>query len=54
MHANCDETRHWSCPNSGERARALDVHVPVRGLGAYDALQTTPSSPGNINQSDPS
>ena len=41
-------------PQLSERALALDVHVPVRGLGAYDALQTTPSSPGSINQSDPS
>lgn len=41
-------------PQLSERALALDVHVPVRGLGAYDALQTTPSSPDNITQSDPS
>jgi transposase len=28
-------------PQLSEKARALDVHVPTRGLDAYDALQTT-------------
>jgi transposase len=46
-------------PQLSERARLLDVHVPTRGLGAYDALQAraTPVSPGNTDntdQSDPS
>lgn len=49
-------------PQLSERARQLDVHVPTRGLGAYDALQAQamPASPDNTdnadntNQSDPS
>lgn len=28
-------------PQLSEKARSLDVHVPTRGLDAYDALQTT-------------
>ena len=42
-------------PQLSERARLLDVHVPTRGLGAYDALQAkaqaTPASPGNTDNS---
>jgi len=43
-------------PQLSERARALDVHVPTRGLSAYDALQTTltPPNPASTNTSDPS
>jgi len=41
-------------PQLSERARLLDVHVPTRGLGAYDALQAkaTPASPDNTDNSD--
>lgn len=44
-------------PQLSERARALDVHVPTRGLGAYDALQskvTPASSDDTTNKNDPS
>jgi hypothetical protein len=52
-------------PQLSERARLLDIHVPTRGLGAYDALQAraAPASPDdtdntdnsdNTNKSDPS
>ena len=49
-------------PQLSERAQLLDVHVPTRGLGAYDALQAraTPASPDdtdnadNTDKSDPS
>jgi transposase len=37
-------------PQLSERARALDVHVPTRGLDAYGALQATPP---NLNPTDP-
>ncbi|MBK6294081.1 MAG: hypothetical protein IPF55_06930 [Rhodoferax sp.] len=41
-------------PQLSERAQLLDVHVPTRGLGAYDALQAqaTPVSPDNTNNAD--
>ena len=41
-------------PQLSERARLLDVHVPTRGLGAYDVLQAkaTPASPDNTDNSD--
>ncbi len=43
-------------PQLSERALALDVHVPTRGLGAYDALQTKlmAPSPDTTNKRDPS
>ena len=43
-------------PQLSERALALDVHVPMRGLGACDVLQTKHivPSPDTSNKSEPS
>ena len=38
-------------PQLSDKARALDVHVPTRGLDAYDALQSTASNaPGTLSK----
>lgn len=46
------ELRHAAplvVPELSERARLLDVHVPTRGLGAYDALQAQAATSASLD-----